>query len=235
MHPQINKVYCPAIKFSLNKDLDKKICFSFLSYRKGGLDFGKFIIKTHPKLASTRGFSSDKQIKIIEEYTDFFYRTHRIQLKKRKEEFQEDWNRKLPQFFKAVDQIFSYHPWPKGPYFAYISIFPSGPRFLNYKSFQVFYLRRSRAQAIAHEILHFLFYDYLEKYFHSQDSSSENVWVLSEIVNTFILDSPKLRKILGSYHPHPYPAQKDLLFRLKPLWRQNNLYSFLKEAFAIVT
>lgn len=40
----------PNLKFQLNKILDKKICKDFLYLTAGGLDFGKEILKVHPKL-----------------------------------------------------------------------------------------------------------------------------------------------------------------------------------------
>lgn len=234
MDPQINKVCYPTIKFSLNKNLDKKVCFSFLKYKRGGLDFGQAVVKIHPELTPTRGLPPGKQTQAVGKYVEHFYKRNQIQLEKAKQEFQKEWNKKSLEFFKAIDQVFNHHPWPKGPYFCYISAFPCGPRFLKEKSFQVFYLHRPRVKPIAHEILHFLFYDCFGKHFAGEDLSSEAVWILSEIVNTLALDSPEFRTILGSPHYHPYPAQKDLVARLKPAWQANNLSSFLKKGFSFI-
>ncbi|MBU3957363.1 hypothetical protein KKI19_03785 [Patescibacteria group bacterium] len=224
----------PKVKFRLNKALDKEICFAFLKHKKGGLDFGRGIIKVHPSLTSVKKFPVDKQKQAIEQYTDQFYRVHQNQLRKAKQNFQKEWDKKAADFFKEVDKIFDRHPWPKGPYFGYISIFPCGPRFLEEKSFQVFYLRHPRVRPVSHEILHFLFYDYIEKSFPEEDSSSEAIWILSEITNSLVLDSPQFRKIIGVLHLHAYPAQKRLLSRLKPLWQRDNLRSFLKKSLPLV-
>ena len=113
-----------------------------------------------------------------------FYIKNQDQLRRAKQDFQKEWNKKSLEFFKTAEGLFNYHPWPKGPYFAYISIFPCGPRFLKSKSFQVFYLRHPRVRPIAHEALHFLFYDYLGKHLADEGLCSETVWILSEIVNT---------------------------------------------------
>lgn len=224
----------PKLKFRLNKTLDKEVCFAFLNHKKGGLDFGKDIVKVHPSLASVKDLWTDEQKQAIGQYVDQFYQKHQNQLEKARQEFEKEWKEKASKFFKAIDQVFNQYPWPKGPYFGYISIFPCGPRFLKEKSFQVFYLRRPRLRPVSHEVLHFLFYDYIEKNFPKENSSSEAVWVLSEIVNTLILDSPQFREIIGVSHLHPYSAQKELLARLKPLWQENNLRSFLKKSFPLV-
>ncbi|PIV00917.1 hypothetical protein COS54_02020 [Candidatus Shapirobacteria bacterium CG03_land_8_20_14_0_80_39_12] len=223
----------PQIIFSLNKGLDKWVGYHFLDHQRGGHDFGKFIIKVHPELSSIKEYSSEKKKRAgVEQYVDSFYEVHEIQLEGIRKKFEEDWRQIARPFFQAIDQIFD-HPWPKSPYLAYPSIFPCGPRFLEQKSFQIFYLDQPLI-SIAHEILHFLFYDYLKKNFPREDLSSNDVWILSEIVNTLTLDSPRFAKILMSTHLHPYPAQKDLLNCLKPLWKTESLNNFLEKGLDLI-
>ncbi len=71
----------PQIKFKLNKGLDKKVANSFLFLKGGGIDFGKGIIKDHPKLGSLRNIKQrEKRKKLISDYIDNFYQIHRPQL-----------------------------------------------------------------------------------------------------------------------------------------------------------
>jgi len=138
-------------------------------------------------------------------------------------------------FFKAVDKVFA-HPWPNGLYFAYLSIFPCGPRFLENKTFQVFYLAKENASLrTAHELLHFLFYDYFEKNFSEISPTEEKVWILSEVLNFLILDSPKFCALFGASHSHPYPNHISIIENLKPEWEnRKDLNSFLRSSLKVI-
>jgi len=226
----------PQIKFSLNKDLDKWVGYRFLDHQRGGRDFGKSIIRIHPELSSVKNLFSKKEKQIVVgQYVDSFYEIHQNQLEKVRKKFEKDWERVAQPFFKAVDKVFAY-PWPKGLYVAYLSIFPCGPRFLENKTFQVFYLAKEDASLrTAHELLHFLFYDYFEKAFPEIRSTDEKVWILSEVLNFLILDSPEFYAIFGASHPHPYPNHLSIIERLKPKWEnRKDLNSFLRSSLGVI-
>lgn len=225
----------PQIKFSLNKNLDKWVGYHFLDHQKGGRDFGKSIVKIHPKLAHAQGLPDQQKKQVVGQYVNFFYETHQNQLENTRKEFEEKWALVAQPFFKAVDKVFA-HPWPNGLYFAYLSIFPCGPRFLENKTFQVFYLAKEDASLrTAHELLHFLFYDYFGKNFSKISPTEEKVWILSEVLNTFILDSPEFYAIFRASHPHPYPNHLNVIGNLKPEWgNRKDLNSFLKSSLEVI-
>lgn len=219
----------PQIYFSLNKDLDEWVGCHFLNHQRGGHDFGKSIIKLHPELVQAREFSNkEKKQIIIGQYIDSFYKTHQKQLENTRKEFEKKWALVARPFFKAVDKLFN-HLWPEGLYLAYLSIFPCGPRFLENKTFQVFYLAKENASLrTAHELLHFLFYDYFGKNFSEISPTEEKVWILSEVLNVLILDLPEFHAIFGASHPHPYPSHLGIIENLKPEWeRRKDLENFL--------
>ena len=83
------------------------------------------------------------------------------------------------------------------------------PRDISKKTFQFPYKGRifKKVEAIiAHEMLHFLFYDYLFRYFpeYKKSQYSYSVWVLSEAFNEAIMIEPEWRKIFP-LQPQPYP------------------------------
>lgn len=240
---KFNKKVYPRIIFFLNKDLDKQVCYRFLDHQKGGVDFGKSIIRIHPKLIQAKGFpDKEKKQMIIGQYVDSFYETHQNQLESARTELKKRWGLIVQPFFKIVDKIFD-HPWPKGLYFtrnklvyiAYLSIFPCQPRFLENKTFQVFYLNKEDLLTTAHELLHFLFYDYFEKNFSEISPTEEKVWVLSEVLNILILNLPEFYALFGDSSRHSYPQHISIIENLKPEWeKRKDLNSFLKSSLGVI-
>jgi len=204
----------PILKFQLNKFLDKKACRNFLNHRHAGLDFGAGIRKTHPQIRKKK----------INEYVDNFYKSHKRELEDTIIKFEKSWGRISDKFFNYVNTIFKNHPWPRGKYIGYLSIFPYGPRFLKNKTFQIFYQLSSRQaqHVVAHEMLHFMFYDYIERHFSSQikQLSKDRVWRLSEIFDDIILQQKQAT----------YPKHERLFKKYKKLWQGNkDIDEFLKK------
>lgn len=232
----MSKQIYPKIRFSLNKNLDKWVGYHFLDHQKGGRDFGKSIIKIHPELSSIKKNSSEKKKQAgVERYVDSFYEVHVNRLESVRKKFEQKWERVAQPFFISIDQIFD-QPWPKGLYFSYLSIFPCGPRFLENKTFQIFYLtEKEESLDVAHELLHFLFYDYFEKNFSGINITDRSVWILSEVLNTLILNLPEFYAIFRVSHRHPYPNHLSLIESLKPEWEnRKDLNSFLKSTLEVI-
>lgn len=189
----------PKVIFSLNKSLDKKVGIEFLgSNYYLGINFAQGILGVHPKLK-----------KLILNYIDEFYRKHNSLLIKTAVRFQKEWEVKAPAFFSSVDTIF-HHPWPLGKYKGYISIFDCNPRFLEDKTFQIFYRHQYGPVYItAHELLHFIFFDYIEKKRGDikRKFNDNELCRLSEIVNEILLDPKYLGKVVipnKYYRGYPY-------------------------------
>mgnify|MGYP005625369023 CR=1 FL=1 len=184
-------MHYPKIKFCLNKDLDKRMAIEFIGRNyHGGFNFAQGILGPHPGIKRS-----------IFNYIDNFYRQRHNLLIKTASEFQKIWLENAESFFYTTDIIFHHHSWPKGKYRGYISIFSCGPRFLHDKTFQVFY-KNDHKRAVfctAHEILHFLFYDYIEKKRENIKNklNDEQLWRISEIVNEVLLDPKYLGGVLG--------------------------------------
>lgn len=204
------------IKVFLNKDLDKRMAIEFLGHNyHGGINFAQGIFGAQPGIK-----------KSIFSYVDDFYKHHQKSLKKISHKFQKAWLEVASDFFNATDAIFPYHRWPKGKYIGYISIFNCGPRFLDDKTFQIFYQndKQHAVFSIAHEILHFLFYDYIKKKRKDIKKLDENqLWRISEIVNEVLLRPEYLGKSLNiSKRYKGYPDFIPIANKIKRKFRKND-------------
>ena len=215
----------PKISYKLNKALDKEMALEFLNIKAGGVNFSNGIIGVHPELKGISKKKKPAQKKSIDLHFDNFYKQHKDYLNKRIIEFQMDWNKVEKKYFKEVNKIFKNHAWPKGKYIGYLSIIDCNPRFLNNKTVQVFYFHPEGSVAVtAHELLHFIFYDYCSKkhskIFKNLDPNDGIFWDLAEIFNAIILSQPEFVKIHKIKKQSNYPAHKKHIPVLKRMWNK---------------
>ena len=96
------------------------------------------------------------------------------------------------------------------------------PRFLEDKTFQIPFWHRTPGYVpvvIAHELLHFMFYDYFYARYPKYNRSADNLfaWHVSEIFNTLVQNSPAWlasfkQKSLG------YPEHTKIVKQLSRVW-----------------
>lgn len=197
----------PKLKFKLNIELDKEMAFQFMDMTGGGIDFGVGIIKLYPELAKAKEVTGEERRVVIVDFTKKYYSDYETELDKKLKEISDDWESVARSYFASVDQIFSKHSWPQGEYVCYLSIFNCNPRFLETKSFQVYQGLSDRTNyIIAHEMLHFIFFDYLNKeeldFKNTQDEHT--IWLLSEWFNDLILNLPVFKQF-GENVESAYP------------------------------
>jgi len=210
----------PKVKFKLNKRLDKETAANFLGLSFGGVDFGAGILATHPELKKTlKTRSKSLKKKMISDYVDNFYLIHNKELKETLAIMESDWEKKEKMFFDTTNKIFNSFPWSKGKYIGYLSIFNCNPRFLRYKNFQIFYKnRKDFKRLIAHELLHFIFYSYLNK--KCFNLSKNKKWVISEIFNAIILNQRVFVKLISPAKELGYPEYKKETDLLTKEWER---------------
>lgn len=138
---------------------------------------------------------------------------------------QKYWEKIASNYFLMVDELFGGRHWPRGKYIAYGTIWGMYPRNLKDKTFQIPYWHRTPKYipvVIAHELLHFMFYDYFYSHYPKYRRPKQNffVWHISEIFNIIVQNSPawinrfKL-KSLG------YPEHKKMIRHLaRALYRR---------------
>ena len=224
----------PKLKFKLNLELDIDIANQFLDVRVGGVDFGKGIIELYPQLKPAKKTGGNKRKKIIEKFTTNYYQFHTKELQKTLEKTKKDWQEREKDFFKATNKIFNLYPWPEGDYICYLSIFNCNPRFLETKTFQVYYKHpEGTNHVIAHEMLHFIFFDYLEKKEKqfAKTVKKDRIWLMSESFNEIVLELPQL-EFFKSKQPFHYPETEKMIKSLKCLLKGRifTLQLFLQKA-----
>lgn len=146
---------------------------------------------------------------------------------------QELWDGVSEEFYKITNNLFGEHKWPKGNYIGFVSVCNGNPRFLKNKTFQVYYKHSAGPVYVtAHEMLHFIFYDYaLKKHanlFRNKDTESGIFWDVAEILNVIILHEPEFIKIHKMKKVVCYPEHKKLINQFRKIWRkEKNIDKFI--------
>lgn len=209
------------MKIELNKQLDKEVYTAFCEAVVGGVDFGKKIREEHTGITKEN----------YSEYIDDFYAKHSRELENAINGIKECFNEIKDVLFLELQKYFG-QDYSKEKYTCYLSIFNCNPRYLENKSFQVYYKRSydMRKEVIAHELTHFAFYDFC----HKLDIKDSNVlWELSEIFNVIFLNLPPIRNAIGAEELLFYPALKDKLEAIKLIWvEQSDIDKFIKTSLA---
>lgn len=204
------------MKIKLNKKLDKEVYLAFYNTVVGGADFGKKIRDDHPDIAK----------KNYNVYIDNFYLTHNDELLKVKQSTELCFSEIKSALFSELRKYFG-HDYSQTNYICYLSIFDCNPRYIENKTFQVYYKRpyHLRKEVIAHELTHFAFYDFCRE-IGIEDSRA--LWELSEIFNVIFLNLPIIQKVIGAEELLFYPDLKDKLEAIKRIWtEQSNAKKFI--------
>jgi len=231
----------PKLRFYLNKKLDERIAGEFLNVRGGGIDFGKGIVKIHPQLKSVKSLKNIPQReKIIRKYFDNYYQTHRVTMLHKMAQVRDAWRKQEWEYLATTEDFFGGFQFPQGKYIAYASIINCNPRFLESKTFQFFY-KKPLADAIytiAHELLHFIFFDFVEKKLKKEIKhlSKDQLWDLSEIFNVVVLKSPRYRHIINQQFVIPYPDHRSYVHQFEKAYKNSkNVEEFIRHGVAIIS
>ncbi|MFA6252156.1 MAG: hypothetical protein WCX74_02035 [Candidatus Paceibacterota bacterium] len=188
----------PKISFKVDKEKDFLSYKAFLNdaeYNKLILDWAFF--NKHPNLKNSIKESDGHFIgndNSIKKFINEYYSNNLNSIKSNMKEYERIWNTKKDEYFKLVSELFSNDYWPKGEYVAYSTIWGLFPRFLEEKSFQIpaIYEKKDYIQVIiAHEMLHFIFYNYFLKNYPKYNMEGDDffIWHISEIFNSIIQNS----------------------------------------------
>ncbi|OGK11293.1 hypothetical protein A2954_01900 [Candidatus Roizmanbacteria bacterium RIFCSPLOWO2_01_FULL_37_12] len=214
----------PKVVFQLNQNLDAEM-----------ENFDEIDFLWHPELAKALKKTGGEKNKIINEYVINFYEGHRDELETARSVFQAEWDEVQPEFFNITDKLFNNHQWPAGRYLGFPSIFNSNQRFLETKTFQIFSLKNDVGvpNSVAHEMLHFIFYDYLEKNYREyvKEIGGDKLWALSEIFDDLAFEQPEYAKFkakIPSFYQQLQPTVST--FREKLIGKPFNIESFIDAA-----
>lgn len=228
------------LKFNINRGLDELMTDQFLNIKGGGIDFGAGIIKTHPNLKKA-ALAENIAIKkiIINKYFANYYKTNKKSIQKKVQLVRYSWKKVEGDYVRITEQYFNDYKFPDGMYVAYVSIINCNPRFLESKTFQ-FYYKKSIPDAvytIAHELLHFIFYDFVNKKLKKETRhlTEDQLWALSEVFNVIVLRSPLYKNIIDKKSVRPYPDHKKYLNRFgKEFKKSKDAKDFILRTLPIV-
>ena len=223
----------PHVKFQTNIDLDIQMTSQFLGLSIGGISFDDSIYGPNPDL-------KDVDVKDEQALTAYFenkYQKLMPTLIAKVEEYQDIWDKIENDYFAHIQKVFHDAEFPAGRYIADLSINDCNPRFLEDKTFQVFYQTKTPTRTVSHELTHFIFYDYtaakFPELFADQDPNSGVYWKLAELFNNVILSQPEFKKLFNSTGDEAYPEHTLDYLELATLWEQtHDIDIFIPAAFA---
>jgi len=229
----------PKLKFQLDVTYDQWTCKEFLSFKEDDI-FSNSILKDHPELIKAKELDQEARKIFINNYIANYYTNHKDELNKAVTKAKNDWSKIENKFYEISAKLFGFknekgiypYSWPDGNYVCYISIFNCNPRFIKEKEFQAFYKHTATTNYVCvHEMLHFIFYDYLEKNFNDEYKSlRENaIWKLSEVFDDVVLRLPEFIVLTGQKDSSIYAQTAKELEQNLCLWEQSgNVNTFIR-------
>lgn len=220
----------PRIKFLIKQEQDVKNARWFLLASSSWTRQRYFPFELQYILS--KEFSQKERQKIVSTFSKNFYKSKKGDIQEGNKAVSHEWKNVEKNYFNLVDKLFSNHPWPKGNYRGYASIFNMYPRNIKQKTFSYPYRKedaRRAARVIAHEMLHFIFFDYINLNYKLNENSKIKhreprfVWKVSEVFNTIIENSKQYSDIF----PHvpgvskPYPDCVKVYDEALKLWKKN--------------
>lgn len=199
---EIEKHINPDVKFSLNPEWDYLKIFAVLSGTGFQHNVPKEVVTScYPELGKFGNIPAPELEEKVKAFVSETYKSHWSEYQAFAGKAKNDWDGYSDTFFQAANTIFKGINWLRGQYFGCLSICPPFPKNLQSKIFQVpFGDKRNSLQVTAHEMLHFLFYEYVRKrYLDNETDISEKMnqfmegklilplWSISEIFNMIVL------------------------------------------------
>ncbi len=230
----------PKLRFIISKKKELDTYLAFLEdskYKDNSREMNWAFYQLHPKLKvlKDKNLSLNQRKTIVEKYISNFYNRYGQRIKKGTNKEKKNWREIEGKFYELTDEIFGDHKWPRGKYIAYPTIWGMYPRFLSDKTFQFppKHKKQNYIQVIiAHEMLHFIFYDYVYKKFPKLKSHKYDfaLWNVSEAFNVVIQNSPKWIAVFNQ-KTVSYPEHKNLIRKLEKIWKETDgdIDKFLKK------
>ncbi len=221
----------PQIKFIVDYKKDIGNCLSFLRWHiRNKPHYLKMLLPEHLHFILKPGFSGRERRKIIRAYTHNIFSLHQREIKYNVSQVQKAWLKIAPAYFQLMANVFKGHPWPRGNYRGVASIYNMFPRYIVYK---IFFFPPNRKKpdfankTIAHEMTHFIFFDYLaKKYKLTEDSKikgkpEDYIWLVSEIFN-YTLEgwAPYVRILKNEAKRQPYFGEIKLCQQMRRDWQK---------------
>jgi len=208
----------PNLKLIINVKKDTANAKDFVKYG----DFLNWFLPSNFQFIDSKKFSLAEKNKILTEYTKHIYKINKKEITAGVEQTKKQWSNVEKSFYKLVNKIFQGYPWPKGNYTGYASIYHMFPRHIEEKVF--FFPYKSNKMdprlVIAHEMLHFIFFDYIKNKYkigeHTKIKGKEPkyVWKISETFNVVMRNWQPYMKLFGiTKKEKPYHQGYERMFK----------------------
>ncbi len=194
----------PKINFSINREKDISFLRLLLRNKEQQKRELSWALSGHKILKNKLGIlktTSPQVSKLIRGRLDDFYRTNKVSMNKRLAQIDSAWvSRRRKKFYLLIGKLFKDSIFPRGKYVAYLTAWNLYPRFLEDKTFFIPW-RRVKPDfvyvVIAHEMLHFKFFDFFKKHYPSFRNPEHSffVWHVSEIFNGVVQNSKPWLKV----------------------------------------
>lgn len=218
----------PKIKFKIDLRVDTKNAVDFIKYNRSKQykHFALWFLPEELRYILDKKISVSEKNKIIKDYTKKTYKDEKEEIAVGAKKVEDDWLRIEEKYFGLVDKIFKGYSWPRGNYRGYISIFKMYPRYVDSKIFFFPYKHRIPKysnKVIAHEMLHFIFFDYINKRYSLREKSKiknrpDNfVWQVSEVFNNVMENWEPYNKVIKD-KGQPYPGTEEIYELMSKQW-----------------
>jgi len=215
------EIFKPKIEFVIDEDQD----FGIFKYywNKDGWTRNSVVKYLNEELKSGK-ITKEEGLVLAKKSLHDFYNNNYEELLAGKEEVVSKWQKVEPSFYSKVDQLLHHWPWPKGEYKGIATTAGSFPRNIRRKEFAFPAIDKTNMSnlVIAHEMLHFIVYDYLEKKFKLKPSESgdkdNSFWQFTENFNNILENSDYWKEFVNDRKSPPKIACQEQHAEMKKLW-----------------
>jgi hypothetical protein len=217
----------PKLKLVWDVEADARLGVSYLDCNSQ--EHIRYFLPRNFHYVLSGKFTKAERKKIIREYARHIHKIKHKEIRKGLADTRKEWTKVEADYYKVIDRIFKGHPWPKGNYRGYVSIWHMFPRDIKNKKFWFPFDHTifNPVSTIAHEMLHFMFFDYVEKNYGLQEGDElastdpDYLWQVSEIFNNVIEHWPPYAKVIPFDNVKPYPGTEKMFTKMKAHWRDN--------------
>jgi len=214
----------PNLKLVINPEADIKNCIRFIKES----EFVDWFLPLDFQYILSKKFSSLERGKIIREYTRYRYKINEAKIKQGINATKKRWRKAENKFYKIINEIFQGHPWQKGKYLGIASIYFMYPRDIGAKTFYFPWvkIKADPLRVIGHEMIHFIFFDYIKKKYGLNENSKikskdpKYVWQVSETFNNVMENWKPYKNIFRENDSKPYPGCEKMYQLMKQQWNK---------------
>lgn len=210
----------PDLTLSVDIEEDIRNVLVFFEYEKNQDVLNNFL-PTEAKFLLNENIEKDNRKIKATEFVRKFYEENAEDINIGLHGVKESWNKYSENYYKYIEELFDGREWLSDKYRGVLSIFKMYSREIDRKLFFFPYkydVERFSNRVIGHEMLHFMFFDFLFDRYQLRENSKlegrpENyIWQLSEAFNSLVENNPLYMESIGiGYSGKPYIGQEGMI------------------------